>query len=111
MYYLCFIYVLLLRASVNSTASLLKDPSGKLPTEVLGNKTEGALLLLLANEFQVDYAVKRAEGFDAKRGDKMFTFSSERKRMSVLLVIFFFNICIYFYLFIKFFLRTITPNK
>ena len=102
MYYLCFIYVLLLRASVNSTASLLKDPSGKLPTEVLGNKTEGALLLLLANEFQVDYAVKRAEGFDAKRGDKMFTFSSERKRMSVLLVIFFLKylfiyICLLFF--------------
>ena len=87
---------------MNSTASLLKDPSGKLPTEVLGNKTEGALLLLLAsNDFQVDYAVKRAEGFDAKRGDKMFTFSSERKRMSVLLVIIF-SILIYLFILIFF---------
>ena len=55
-------------------------------TIVGGSKTEGALLMMIANSFNVDYAVLRASSFDTRRGDRLFTFSSARKRMSVLLV-------------------------
>ena len=51
-----------------------------------GSKTEGALLMMIANSFNVDYAPLRASSFDTRRGDRLFTFSSARKRMSVLLV-------------------------
>jgi magnesium-transporting ATPase (P-type) len=51
-----------------------------------GSKTEGALLLMLKSVFDVDYAPIRASSFDVRRGDRLFTFSSERKRMSVLMV-------------------------
>jgi calcium-translocating P-type ATPase len=73
--------------SINSTASLLmpdeKDSKNGLAPEVLGNKTEGALLLWL-HSLGIDFVKLRAEGFDATMGDQMFTFSSDRKRMSVL---------------------------
>ena len=41
---------------------------------------------MLKNSFGVDYAPLRAASFDVRRGDRLFTFSSERKRMSVLMV-------------------------
>lgn len=67
------------QASINSTATLLGNSD-----EVVGNKTEGALLLMLKNQFKFDY-LKERQKFDSSRGDTLFTFSSERKRMSVLL--------------------------
>jgi magnesium-transporting ATPase (P-type) len=41
---------------------------------------------MLKSVFDVDYAPIRASSFDVRRGDRLFTFSSERKRMSVLMV-------------------------
>mmetsp|Transcript_22674 Transcript_22674/g.22874 ORF Transcript_22674/g.22874 Transcript_22674/m.22874 type:complete len:1042 (-) Transcript_22674:604-3729(-) len=70
--------------SINTTAALLAPDSEGAKPEVMGNKTEGALLLMLLENFGVDYVTRRAEGFKAKRGDKLFTFSSARKRMTVL---------------------------
>ena len=71
--------------SVNSTAVLIRgSESGEVI--VSGSKTEGALLLMLSTSFGVDYGPIRASSFDARRGDRLFTFSSARKRMSVLMV-------------------------
>ena len=70
--------------SCNSTANLLVTAEGK--TEVNGSKTEGALLIFIKSLFGADYASVRADGFDPTRGDQLFTFSSKRKRMSVLLL-------------------------
>ena len=53
---------------------------------MLGNKTEGALLQMLQNTFDIDYDPIRRENFDTARGDKLYTFTSERKCMSVLLM-------------------------
>ena len=49
---------------------------------VSGSKTEGAMLLMVSSSFGVDYAPIRASSFNASRGDRLFTFSSARKRMS-----------------------------
>ena len=70
--------------SVNSTAVLVKDGSDGV--SVLGNKTEGALLLYLRDHLHVNYAEARSKGFDMSRGDRLFSFSSSRKRMSVLVL-------------------------
>lgn len=69
--------------SVNTTATLLPKEPGALTAEVIGNKTEGALLLMLQDTFNVDYVALREEGFQAERGDKLITFTSKRKCMSV----------------------------
>jgi P-type Ca2+ transporter type 2C len=70
--------------AVNSTANVaVSKVAGELPI-VNGNKTEGALLMMMANDFQTDYISLRTR-FNAARGDRLFTFSSARKRMSVLL--------------------------
>lgn len=66
--------------SINTTAALMVK---NFVTEVHGSKTEGALLIMLKDQFDIDYISRRAKGFDARRGDKLFTFTSARKRMSV----------------------------
>ena len=74
--------------SVNSTAVLLAPATGGGGGDepvVSGSKTEGALLLMLRGGLGVDYVPVRAASFDASRGDRLFTFSSARKRMTVLL--------------------------
>jgi len=85
--------------SVNTTATLLfSDSNGKAQkgsakksttdlaqVEVSGNKTEGALLMFLYKELSADYSNIRKTAFNSSRGDKYFTFTSTRKRMSVLL--------------------------
>jgi len=70
--------------SVNTTATLLPKVSDEVSAEVIGNKTEGALLLWLQDTFKVDYASLREEGFQTDRGDKLITFTSKRKCMSVI---------------------------
>eukprot|EP01041_Mallomonas_annulata_P003293 gene3293-6525_t len=70
--------------AINTTAALLAPDNINAKPEVMGNKTEGALLLMLLDQFNIDYVTRRAEGFKAKRGDKLFTFSSARKRMTVI---------------------------
>ena len=74
--------------SVNSTASLSQpdedDAAGE--TKVIGNKTEGALLMMLKNSFDIDYRPIRKDNFDIHKGDKLYTFTSERKCMSVLVM-------------------------
>lgn len=67
-------------AAINSTATLVK---GKNSIDVLGSKTEGAILMLVDSSLESDYLSRRSNGFDASRGDRLFTFSSDRKRMSV----------------------------
>ena len=76
--------VLIRGLSCNSTANLITDHDGKI--EVSGNKTEGALLLMIRDLFDADYTPVRAIHFDSDRGDRLFTFSSKRKCMSVLLL-------------------------
>lgn len=55
-------------------------------SQVQGSKTEGALLVMARARFECDYQPLRASGFDPSRGDRLFTFSSLRKKMSVLVV-------------------------
>jgi Ca2+-transporting ATPase len=69
--------------SVNTTADLLRSP-GEVPT-VNGSKTEGALLMMIKGQFGEDYVPMRNR-FDVSRGDRMITFSSDRKRMTSVLV-------------------------
>ena len=76
---------------LNSTAHLsltenddTKGGDGAI-TEVLGNKTEGALLMMARDAFKIKYAAVRNENFVASRGDKIFSFNSDRKCMSALL--------------------------
>lgn len=68
--------------SVNTTANLIVDSNNI--SSVAGNKTEGALLFFVKNRFNVDYANFRSN-FNPGRGDRLLTFSSARKRMSVVL--------------------------
>ena len=67
--------------AVNTTAVLVKNEQGE--DDVVGNKTEGALLILLKNRLERDYVELRDFGFHSERGDKLITFSSQRKCMSV----------------------------
>mmetsp|Transcript_14213 Transcript_14213/g.23654 ORF Transcript_14213/g.23654 Transcript_14213/m.23654 type:complete len:1068 (-) Transcript_14213:64-3267(-) len=69
--------------SVNSTANLIRSMGDEWPI-VNGSKTEGALLMMLEMQLLQDYKPLRTR-FDASRGDKLITFSSARKRMSVVL--------------------------
>jgi Ca2+-transporting ATPase len=62
---------------VNSTAWLKDEPH----LEVVGSKTEGALLLM-AREMGRDPLALRERLLNPARGDKIFTFSSSRKRMT-----------------------------
>jgi Ca2+-transporting ATPase len=70
--------------SVNSTANLMMDDSNPTQMNVVGNKTEGAFLLFLKNIFGLDYIPLR-KNFNSARNDRLITFSSSRKRMSVIL--------------------------
>jgi len=70
--------------AINSTANLLKGGEDG-PPIVTGSKTEGALLSMLESSFNIDYIPLRSK-FDASRGDRLFTFTSSRKRMSVVMV-------------------------
>ena len=76
--------------SVNSTAVLIPSPPGASagPDSVIvsGSSTDGALLLLLRNSYNRDYGVLRAELMNPDIGDRLFTFSSQRKCMSALIV-------------------------
>lgn len=68
--------------SVNSTANLVRNEDSTVT--VLGSKTEGALLSMVEEKFGGDYRKLRSAGFKTSRGDRLFTFSSSRKCMSVL---------------------------
>jgi Ca2+-transporting ATPase len=68
--------------AVNSTANVL-FPEGE-PAVVTGSKTEGALLLFLHQHLHTSYLPLR-QHFQPARGDRLLTFTSARKRMSVVL--------------------------
>ncbi|CAM9918584.1 unnamed protein product [Pylaiella littoralis] len=68
--------------SVNTTARLTKDEDGAMA--VVGNKTEGALLALVG-ELEQNYWELRVQRMVASRGDRLFPFSSHRKRMTALI--------------------------
>jgi P-type Ca2+ transporter type 2C len=74
--------------SINTTAHLSQKPAsasstGVATVEVLGNKTEGALLLMLNQIWKKEYLTFRSHGLQLSRGDKLITFSSQRKCMTV----------------------------
>jgi P-type Ca2+ transporter type 2C len=73
--------------SINTTAHLSRKQSATGSSaetmEVLGNKTEGALLLMLNQIWKKDYLTLRNHGLQLSRGDKLITFSSQRKCMTV----------------------------
>jgi calcium-translocating P-type ATPase len=69
--------------SVNSTVNVLPGKNGE-PPVVNGNKTEGALVMMVGAQLGQDYIPLRTR-FNAARGDRLLTFSSARKRMSVVL--------------------------
>jgi Ca2+-transporting ATPase len=68
--------------AINSTANVEYDFTTKIP-QFLGNKTECALLYMLIKNFDIDYSAIR-EDADADKA-QVYTFSSERKRMSTVL--------------------------
>lgn len=70
--------------SVNTTAHLATSSDKKKSIEVLGNKTEGALLVMLNQVWGKDYSTLRTHGLQISRGDKLITFSSQRKCMTVI---------------------------
>jgi len=71
--------------SVNTTAMLhIGEKSFNSSATVLGNKTEGALLLML-HVLGVDYLALRTVKFENNPQTRMFPFSSDRKRMSVII--------------------------
>ncbi|CAM9721418.1 unnamed protein product, partial [Hapterophycus canaliculatus] len=68
--------------SVNTTARLTKDEDGAMT--VVGNKTEGALLALVG-KLEQNYWEIRVQRMDSSKGDRLFPFSSHRKRMTALI--------------------------
>jgi len=73
-----------------STAQIEKtvDPKQQTSPQIIGNKTEGALLSIAASPFfsNDDYQVRRTKArFGEANGSRLFPFSSKRKRMSVLI--------------------------
>ncbi|KAL0486083.1 calcium-transporting ATPase [Acrasis kona] len=66
--------------AINSKANVTLNVDTNIP-EYIGNKTECAMLLMLLKNFNVDYNPIRADADDDLV--QMYTFSSERKRMSV----------------------------
>lgn len=72
--------------AVNSTANLIASTETPNEVNVVGNKTEGALLQFIQQQHyhQQDYIALRQQ-FNPNRGDRLITFSSARKRMSVVL--------------------------
>ncbi|RHY86629.1 hypothetical protein DYB37_007959, partial [Aphanomyces astaci] len=67
----------------NSTAQLLEKGGPQDMPIVQGNKTEGAMLLWLRNQGVV-YKQVRDAAFRPQTGDRMYSFSSERKSMSTI---------------------------
>jgi len=68
--------------AINSTANVKYNPVTKIP-EFLGNKTECALLYMLIKNFDIDYLAIRNDAEQDKA--QVYTFSSDRKRMSTVL--------------------------
>lgn len=64
--------------AINSTSTIKNED------EVIGNRTEGALLIFLKSTFGGNYDKLRSK-FNASCGDRLVTFSSQRKIMSALL--------------------------
>lgn len=71
--------------TLNSTAELSNKSNSKTEVEVLGNKTEGALLMMAKYKFGADYQTIRETNFQPFRGDKIIPFNSDRKCMTTLL--------------------------
>jgi Ca2+-transporting ATPase len=65
--------------AINSNANVKYDLTTKIP-EFLGNKTECALLYMLIKNFDIDYSAIRTDADQDKA--QVYTFSSDRKRMS-----------------------------
>eukprot|EP01027_Heterolobosea_sp_BB2_P011325 GEZU01016496.1.p1 GENE.GEZU01016496.1~~GEZU01016496.1.p1 ORF type:complete len:1059 (-),score=425.58 GEZU01016496.1:268-3444(-) len=71
--------------AVNSTATINKVEGNPLKEyETIGNKTECAILILGAKDLGVDCLAIRKEFKDNERFRQMFTFHSDRKRMSTI---------------------------
>jgi Ca2+-transporting ATPase len=77
-------HVLSVGIAVNSKASLVEHADKAKGFDVLGNKTEGALLIMLNKDLEGNYATIRQKYEDRKAIEKLYTFSSEKKRMSAI---------------------------
>lgn len=71
--------------SVNSKANLIPSEDKSREFEVQGNKTESALLILVQKNLAYDYKQVRNSYEEKKHIAKLYTFSSEKKRMSVII--------------------------
>lgn len=75
------------QVSVNRTAYLVyKDPDGK-PLDrpmIIGNKTEGALIIMIKN-WGLDYEEVRNKVFFEDKGDKVYSFNSAKKRSTAII--------------------------
>ena len=69
---------------VNSTAEIVKSDTSPGGVEVVGNQTEGALLGMVKDAFNVNYKEVREKEFSSARGDRIFAFNSTRKLMSTI---------------------------
>jgi len=76
--------VLLEGIAINSKANIQKSKVATKQWEVLGNNTEAALLIMMQKDFDTDYTSYRHEFQEKKLIHKMFTFSSEKKRMTTI---------------------------
>ena len=75
-------------ASINRIAYLIyKDGDGNLlhRPNIVGNKTEGALILMI-KDWGINYEKVKAETFHEENGDKIFSFNSNKKRSTVVIV-------------------------
>jgi len=72
--------------AINTTADIIQKAGAVGGQVIIGNRTESALLLMLQGMYGINYGPLREEGFDDSLGDLLFSFTSTRKRMSVLQV-------------------------
>jgi P-type Ca2+ transporter type 2C len=70
--------------AVNTTANIIQKAGAVGGQIIVGNRTESALLLMLQKHYDINYGPLREEGFNDELGDRLFSFTSTRKRMSTL---------------------------
>ena len=67
--------------AINTTANILFNNESPV---IIGNRTEAALLWMIYKQYDIKYTTLRENGFQEKYNDQLFSFTSTRKRMSVL---------------------------
>jgi Ca2+-transporting ATPase len=81
--------LLIQQISVNRTAHVMKseesnpNPGGK--PNIIGNKTEAALMMFIEKQFDVSYHTIYDQLFHKEKNDKIFSFNSDKKRSTAIL--------------------------